>query len=90
MERARIWCNVMKSWQEIKENQVLETHLNLMSDFTGSCERILTITFVGYGLTWFPSQAIEESEVEPLVLEKILRESFAKQPTLSRLVSLSV
>ena len=37
----------MKSWVVIEVNQVLETHLNLMSDFTGSHERISTMTSIG-------------------------------------------
>ena len=46
-ERDRLRCILMKSWLEIREHQVLETHLNLMSDFTGRREKISTIISAG-------------------------------------------
>jgi len=37
----------MKLGLEMRELHVLETYLNLISDFTGSCERILMTTSFG-------------------------------------------
>ena len=54
----------MKRGVEIREYHALETHLNLMSDFTGSRERI-SVIIISFGshfnivrdsiAKWFPS-----------------------------------
>ena len=54
----------MKYGLEMREYHVLQTHLNLMSDFTGSLERISLITSFGRcSDIVFLSVTIEESGV---------------------------
>jgi hypothetical protein len=47
LEIARLRWVAMKWGLEIREYHVLETQMNLTSDFTGSRERISTITSFG-------------------------------------------
>jgi len=47
LERTQLRWVAMKWGLEMREHHVLETHLNLMTDFTGSRERISTITSFG-------------------------------------------
>jgi hypothetical protein len=47
LERVRLRWVAMKWGLEMREHHVLKTHLNLMTDFTGSRERISAITSFG-------------------------------------------
>jgi hypothetical protein len=47
LERARLRWVAMKWGLEMREHHVLETHLNLITDFTGSRDRISAITSFG-------------------------------------------
>jgi hypothetical protein len=47
LERARLRWVAIKCGLEMRVYHVLETPLNLMSDFTGSLERISMITSFG-------------------------------------------
>jgi hypothetical protein len=47
LERARLRWVAMKWGLEMREHHVLKTHLNLITDFTGSRDRISVITSFG-------------------------------------------
>jgi hypothetical protein len=61
----------MKRGVEIREHHAFETHLNLMSDFTGSRERI-SVIIISFGshfnivrdsiAKWFPSTRAKEKQ----------------------------
>jgi hypothetical protein len=68
----------MKWGLEMREHHVLETHLNLMTDFTGSRERISATTSFGRVSDIVLFLGIEEDKEENILEGKKLSESVAE------------